>query len=374
MNGRQKAILIISVLVLLLMFLFPPFYAQPGGGYAINMGYGFLLMPPSDVATVNLPQLAMQWLVVIAIAGVAWLLVGNKSRASQSQGAQAGDTPGREAFPGVQPPRGHEEEHVAVTGMEGKPTPTLSAEPLQPDPQSTRASSAGPATVRTAWAKVGLVVIALAIIVGITNELDRRRAGDRESRPVPTISVREALGSRSDIPASKAGTSTSRWREALDSRSDIPASEAMRRKALTDANEMLRAESDPKMRLTLAATMFLGFFLVNTKERSAFCREQGIDISSFVSAFKRHHSGELARVRSVLASAKIRGDSVHRITRPQLRQVAEQDMNAMASLYSTSPKGACQWLAANAEVFAAGMHISKSAPVVYQVLMLSPQS
>lgn len=204
--------------------------------------------------------------------------------------------------------------------------------------------------------------------------MDRRRAGDRESRPVPTISVREALGSRSDIPASKAGTSTSRWREALDSRSDIPASEAMRRKALTDANEMLRAESDPKMRLTLAATMFLGFFLVNTKERSAFCREQGIDISSFVSAFKRHHSGELARVRSVLASAKIRGDSVHRITRPQLRQVAEQDMNAMASLYSTSPKGACQWLAANAEVFAAGMHISKSAPVVYQVLMLSPQS
>lgn len=123
MNGRQKAILIISVLVLLLMFLFPPFHVQFPHGQEVNMGYGFLFMPPERIATVNLGQLAMQWLVVIAIAGVAWLFVGDKSRASQSKGADADDTPGREAFPGVQPPLGHEEDRLAVG------TPPVLAEP-----------------------------------------------------------------------------------------------------------------------------------------------------------------------------------------------------------------------------------------------------
>ena len=81
--------------------------------------------------------------------------------------------------------------------------------------------------------------------------------------------------------------------EALDSRSDIPASKAMRRK--THGCQRDAPCGDPQDASHLGATMFLSFFLVNTKERSAFCREQGIDISSFVSAFKRHHSGELAR-------------------------------------------------------------------------------
>lgn len=85
MNSTQKAILVVAALIALGMLVYPPFYITIRTS-DINMGYHFLLDPPSrgtNVASVNVPLLLSQWLVTAVCTGVGFFVTkGGSSQAS----------------------------------------------------------------------------------------------------------------------------------------------------------------------------------------------------------------------------------------------------------------------------------------------------
>lgn len=150
---------------------------------------------------------------------------------------------------------------------------------------------------------------------------------------------------------------------------DMQTSEAMRQEAVAMASEKLNAETDQRKRLTTAASNFMGFYLINTRERAKYCLENGVDISPFVSAFEQGHAAEYAKARTALAGAPVTEDKLYAMLQPQLRPLIVQDMTDIASQNNVSIKGACELIADNGAALADQMHISKAQPVVYMALM-----
>jgi len=78
MNKNQIIVAIVVSTIMLVMLLFPPFEAIREHG-TFNLGYGFILMPPLDVATVNIGLLLMQWVLVIFGGAIGWFSFKDKS-------------------------------------------------------------------------------------------------------------------------------------------------------------------------------------------------------------------------------------------------------------------------------------------------------
>lgn len=72
MNDRQRTILIVAGILIGLMMMYPPFQLPTGHG----MGYSWLFSPPHDYATINASQLLVQWVAVLLIGGIAFVLSG----------------------------------------------------------------------------------------------------------------------------------------------------------------------------------------------------------------------------------------------------------------------------------------------------------
>jgi hypothetical protein len=78
MFRRRKFVLIATASVIVLMLVFPPFQFVRQAA-TINMGYAFMASPPSDgYATVNVPLLLLQMVVVGVVGVVAWYWVSNE--------------------------------------------------------------------------------------------------------------------------------------------------------------------------------------------------------------------------------------------------------------------------------------------------------
>ena len=80
MNKKQRRMLSICRIIMVVMLIFPPFYIQEDGNGAVNLGYGFVLSPPhyddySDyVGSVNTTLLLTQWIGVCLFAGLSYQL------------------------------------------------------------------------------------------------------------------------------------------------------------------------------------------------------------------------------------------------------------------------------------------------------------
>ena len=70
MNAGQKCIIIIGLLMVVAMFLVPPWLVKPGyGAPERNAGYGLIFTPPYDTASINMPQLLLQYGVLAVVIG-----------------------------------------------------------------------------------------------------------------------------------------------------------------------------------------------------------------------------------------------------------------------------------------------------------------
>lgn len=77
MNSRQRIILKLALAALILAFLFPPFYGRLANGIISNLGYGFIFDPPKFgalIGSVDIGILVVEWILIVAITGVAWWL------------------------------------------------------------------------------------------------------------------------------------------------------------------------------------------------------------------------------------------------------------------------------------------------------------
>jgi hypothetical protein len=70
MNRHQKRILVVGGILIALALLHPPFQIMGRG-----MGYSWLFSPPHEMAVINAGQLIVQWIAIVLIGGVAYLLV-----------------------------------------------------------------------------------------------------------------------------------------------------------------------------------------------------------------------------------------------------------------------------------------------------------
>ncbi|MBT9137167.1 MAG: hypothetical protein DDT34_02254 [Firmicutes bacterium] len=132
--------------------------------------------------------------------------------------------------------------------------------------------------------------------------------------------------------------------------------------------EKLKNEPNQEKRLGSAAASFLGYFLANSRERPTYCREQGVDIQPFVSAFERAHVKEVEKAHAILAKSQIDDEKLYSMLKPQLRQTIAEDMGQIASANAMSLKQACELIAVNGEALAAQMQFSIIQPEVFRVL------
>lgn len=71
MKDKQKKILKVVGVVLLLMLLFPPFHSVFPNGFTRNEGYAFIFSG-SGTATVDIGLLFIQWIGALIIGAIAW--------------------------------------------------------------------------------------------------------------------------------------------------------------------------------------------------------------------------------------------------------------------------------------------------------------
>ena len=133
--------------------------------------------------------------------------------------------------------------------------------------------------------------------------------------------------------------------------------------------DQFAAEKDPAKRAKKAADIFMGFFFMGSRAFSDHCAEQNIDIKPFAVAFITGHAEAHKKAISILKYTPEREDGQYDLIQQQMRGMAEQQINDIATVNKTTTAGACDLIGSNADYLSAEMHISKLQPVVYAELM-----
>jgi len=75
MNDKQRKVLWVTAVVLLLMLLFPPFQTR----YGDNAGYGCIANPPEyGEASVNVGTLFIQFFIICTVGSICWFACKDK--------------------------------------------------------------------------------------------------------------------------------------------------------------------------------------------------------------------------------------------------------------------------------------------------------
>lgn len=79
-NEKQKTILIIGVIIIILMGLFPPWarILSGEGLRKMTFGYAFIAAPPDHRVALDISRLFVQWIMVIFATGLGVLLTKGK--------------------------------------------------------------------------------------------------------------------------------------------------------------------------------------------------------------------------------------------------------------------------------------------------------
>lgn len=122
-----------------------------------------------------------------------------------------------------------------------------------------------------------------------------------------------------------------------------------------------------------AAMQFIGFYYLNTRTRSDYCRSLGVDISSFISEFSSlhrtlHAKSAFIASKSGLTLTEIEG-SLYTGMADHFNRMVKMDMEAIARMGNASTKEACQWFGVNGEVIAREMHVGNVNPALYNALV-----
>ena len=150
---------------------------------------------------------------------------------------------------------------------------------------------------------------------------------------------------------------------------DVPEVLAVHEAASKKMIENINAKGSVKEKQKTAAGSFLGYYLVNYRQRAEYCNNLGVDIMPFISAFKALHEDEYAVAVKAVSATSENIDELFAGLQPQFVKVIEQDMEFIANENGVSLAEACRLISDHADILVPDMHISLTQPIVYQALM-----
>jgi hypothetical protein len=142
----------------------------------------------------------------------------------------------------------------------------------------------------------------------------------------------------------------------------------------TDAFKQLASEHTAKklasqtadQQANTAADIFWGFYYMNTKVRTQYCAQRGIDLSPFVAAFTKEHSDAFAKASAVYALAGLSTEKYLPIIMEASAKGVEQDMKDVTTGAQVPLDQACSLFNENAKYFAENIQLP---PQVKQTLL-----
>jgi hypothetical protein len=132
---------------------------------------------------------------------------------------------------------------------------------------------------------------------------------------------------------------------------DMAKSDALKEVASKEAAKKLATQTSSQQ-VETAASMFWGFYWINTKARADYCTRRGVDLGPFVTAFESEHSAELARAKAVFAATGTDPAEIYPVLLPRLEKTVEQDMKDVATGANAPLEEACNLFNEHAEQFA----------------------
>src|ERR1017187_2818975 len=88
--------------------------------------------------------------------------------------------------------------------------------------------------------------------------------------------------------------------EAVKERPDAAPGTAFQEKA-TEVDDAKDAAQSGEKKAETAADLYFGFFAVNARARTEFCKVQGVDVSAWTAAFEKINARETARAKEIHA-------------------------------------------------------------------------
>ena len=137
---------------------------------------------------------------------------------------------------------------------------------------------------------------------------------------------------------------------------------------MSDDTEMKMAAQESDQRLFTAASIFWGFYFVNTKTRVDYCDERNVDLTPFVQAFTKEHARDHSAAEAVFRKAGMDPNTLVEQVGSELRKNVDQDMIDLATNEQVPVDQTCSLLNEHAEEFA---KIIQLPPHVKQALITS---
>lgn len=155
--------------------------------------------------------------------------------------------------------------------------------------------------------------------------------------------------------------------EAAQKHPGMSQTDAMKQVAAAKAASTMR-ETSPGQRSRVAAEAVFGSYFMNTRVRQAHCRQLGVEIAAFGSAYERIHAEELAKAKAIYAEQGRSPEEFAMLLGPAMQRMVEQGMRDIGLARSMSPEKTCSAFNENADVFARAIQLP---PAIREALMAS---
>lgn len=156
-------------------------------------------------------------------------------------------------------------------------------------------------------------------------------------------------------------------REAKATFPNKPTAIALSDLASSQSARDLASTRDPELRAAKAASIFMGFYLVNTRARLEYCRQKGVDISDFSASFASAWRPAHAKAVEVLARSGLDEEAIWKQARSVLMSAVTIDMGAIGHVPGF--KSTCDVVNKKAQLIIDKLDINKKAPEAMRILM-----
>ena len=141
--------------------------------------------------------------------------------------------------------------------------------------------------------------------------------------------------------------------------------DAMKKVAAARAAGTMRSTA-PAQRARVAAEAAFGSHYMNTRVRQAHCRQLGVDLSRFASAYERIHAEEFAKAQAIYVAQGRSPEAFATLLGPAMQRMIEQDMRDIAQARRMTPEQTCAAFNDNADAYAGAIRLP---PEIRQALM-----